>query len=813
MQIKIISSSSEFFKALSIKMSGRPLILNARHIRSVRYLLLIGLLITIFAPFILIAWHEIFGTEHQHRPLFHPQSPHLLTSPSLQQPTSKLKQINNNIDDGEWPPVLTVYSEPDSSYDAWYENPSTKKQKLPLPQRNVHKKDLTRQRFPTLTYQHNQQQPNDNICNKIPTLLPIDQFGTTILDPYLPWIHDLFLSDDKTTVNIIAQNRRRCHKGKAHKSDMDYWEGQVALFQPVAVTRVRNNKATVSKEEIDGSNHVQYYRLSSHEEADEDGLETRFICRFKTIDVQQQTVEYAGETLSTYNFNYEFINWRKSRSTMVETGKDFQMFWLSPLAFNCPVPAHLQQDSNDDTGQPRILLDIIPIRTPVRRNDVDGFFFHKGHGGPMTFDATKMWGQNHILPRVEDSGRWENLPVCHKPQADLNGDVAIVDTTLPKKKPHRLVACTWTSAIHQRRGNERRISDGKARLREWIAFNLEVGFDHIYIFDNTGANATIFRLKNEVDPDFGSDTKLMNEADHDIDDLRSVTDLFPASKVTHIEWPATICNNNRPAHDDPGERSSQYAAEAACRARYGPSTDWMASMDPDEYFVPMGEYTSWKQILDKVDKEEGRSVLKFRSTRARPLLHTLVPTYDEGAKECTREMAKNNNQCLTKNESMTYLETYNCEYIKSPKPDRFARAMKQLYRPDFVLSHFVHYSTVTADMAREKQHTEGQFIRDRTTNPEVERFVDEVNEGVLIHAKTTVPAETFARDKMCKMNGPSNCLVGIPCSDDVKFNDALHTKNVFKDENGKYCNCWMNRKVENYWLPKLKDALSRVGGG
>eukprot|EP00986_Skeletonema_menzelii_P015007 scaffold10826_cov136-Skeletonema_menzelii.AAC.6 len=593
-------------------MSGRPLILNARHIRSVRYLLLIGLLITIFAPFILIAWHERFGTEHQHRPLFHPQSPHLLTSPSLQQPTSKLKQINNNIDDGEWPPVLTVYSEPDSSYDAWYENPSTKKQKLPLPQRNVHKKDLTRQRFPTLTYQHNQQQPNDNICNKIPTLLPIDQFGTTILDPYLPWIHDLFLSDDKTTVNIIAQNRRRCHKGKAHKSDMDYWEGQVALFQPVAVTRVRNNKATVSKEEIDGSNHVQYYRLSSHEEADEDGLETRFICRFKTIDVQQQTVEYAGETLSTYNFNYEFINWRKSRSTMVETGKDFQMFWLSPLAFNCPVPAHLQQDSNDDTGQPSLLLDIIPIRTPVRRNDVDGFFFHKGHGGPMTFDATKMWGQNHILPRVEDSGRWENLPVCHKPQADLNGDVAIVDTTLPKKKPHRLVACTWTSAIHQRRGNERRISDGKARLREWIAFNLEVGFDHIYIFDNTGANATIFRLKNEVDPDFGSDTKLMNEADHDIDDLRSVTDLFPTSKVTHIEWPATICNNNRPAHDDPGERSSQYAAEAACRARYGPSTDWMASMDPDEYFVPMGEYTSWKQILDKVDKEEGRSVLKFR---------------------------------------------------------------------------------------------------------------------------------------------------------------------------------------------------------
>ena len=138
-----------------------------------------------------------------------------------------------------------------------------------------------------------------------------------------------------------------------------------------------------------------------------------------------------------------------------------------------------------------------------------------------------------------------------------------------------------------------------------------------YVFDNTGANATVFRLKDEVDPDSKNDRYRIQ------DDLSPVTDLFPSSQVTRIEWPATICNNNRPAHNDPGERSSQYAAEAACRTRYGPYTDWMASMDPDEYFVPMGEYKSWREILDKVDKNEGRKVLKFRSTRARPLLSTL----------------------------------------------------------------------------------------------------------------------------------------------------------------------------------------------
>ena len=51
------------------------------------------------------------------------------------------------------------------------------------------------------------------------------------------------------------------------------------------------------------------------------------------------------------------------------------------------------------------------------------------------------------------------------------------------------------------------------------------------------------------------------------------------------------------------------------------------------------------------------------------------PTYDEVAEECTHKMAKDHNQCLAKSEDKTFLETYNCEYIKSPKPERFARAM------------------------------------------------------------------------------------------------------------------------------------------
>ena len=42
------------------------------------------------------------------------------------------------------------------------------------------------------------------------------------------------------------------------------------------------------------------------------------------------------------------------------------------------------------------------------------------------------------------------------------------------------------------------------------------------------------------------------------------------------------------------------------------------------------------------------------------------------------------------------METYNCEPTKLPKPQSWAwRAKKQIYKPEFVLNHFVHYSVVT----------------------------------------------------------------------------------------------------------------------
>lgn len=442
----------------------------ARRIKACRLLLSIGLLVTFATSIVLLLLHERMIEVVPDHPPFH---------------ATKDELANDGSPGREWPPVLSAYAEPTSSTDGWYDDPSVnhekRRQRVPLPTRDARGRDLTRVAFPRVAYPS--ARATSDVCESVPSLLPVDDFGSTVRDPYLPWIHDAFVSHDGENVHIIGQNRRRCHKGKFHGEDMEYWMGQIALFQPVAVKRLNASDAAggaaTATANGDGGGGVRY-RLSTHDEADADGIETRFICRFKSIDYARRSVEYEGETLSAYPFNYEFVNWRKGKSTMVERGKDGSYFWLSQLRFTCPIPERLRPLAADNSNN--LLLDVVPIRTPTRRNDVDGYFFHDGHGGPTTFDAAKMWGANHVLPRLEDSGRWENLPVCSlkKPARNGGGDVQVSNDSndARAKKPHRLVACTWTSALHQRRGNERRISDGKPRLKEWIAFNLQVGFDH-----------------------------------------------------------------------------------------------------------------------------------------------------------------------------------------------------------------------------------------------------------------------------------------------------------------------------------------------
>ena len=334
----------------------------------------------------------------------------------------------------------------------------------------------------------------------------------------------------------------------------------MALMQPVPV--------------VDEKSRIRL--ASSYEEATT--KETRFICRFHTMFDDR-----VFETLSEFPFNYEYVSWRKGKDEMFQyQGKDNVQFWLSQLLFQCPVPPDLQlmiksqrHVTSDDLSQ--VFVDVIPIRTPARYQQ---HIFTEKHIGkeemkttPL-FDLQKEFGDKHYLPLPKDSGRWANIPICRPP---------------PSQTKHRLVACTWTASAYTRRGDVVGISDTEARVREWVLFHKMVGFDHVYIYDNTAPGVP--------------------------SSLKQIASEFPGF-VDYHRWPCSICNNNRPSHKNPGERSSQYAAEASCRERYGPTADWAAFIDTDEYLVPMAHDT-WEPLLDRFD-QEGTHILKMRSSRAKP---------------------------------------------------------------------------------------------------------------------------------------------------------------------------------------------------
>eukprot|EP00934_Nitzschia_sp_Nitz4_P009445 Nitzschia sp. Nitz4//scaffold297_size22919//13964//15775//NITZ4_008523-RA/size22919-snap-gene-0.2-mRNA-1//1//CDS//3329546304//9435//frame0 len=562
-----------------------------------------------------------------------------------------------------------------------------------------------------------------------------------------------------------------------------FWEPQVALFQPVPIVQINSSS----------------YRLaSSIDEATHPT--TRFQCRFQSADgiLDSQT------TLSEYPFNYEYVAWRKDDFPMIDTegDDDRSVIMLSTLLFSCPIPAQFQPllDNEMSTPVPMLYLDIIPIRVPVRTKEV---ILTVNHTGPKAYkkldqmDLGTTFGDDNILPDWKDAGRWSNLPICPR---NLHPPESIQPPKAPPKK-YKLSACTWTAASYSRRGDATTLSDSVDRLREWITFHAMVGVEHFFIYDNT-------------DPSSNNT------------DVRDVCNEFPSSMVTYHSWPCKVCNNNRPAHASPGERSSQYAAEASCRERYGPVSEWLSFLDVDEYLVPMrpdksGSY-SWQGILDSEDMRNV-SVLQFLSSRSRPRVDLMDELEDQSScrdpNEKKNKKYPNTDKCIARKPGETFLKTYNCEYIRPPKPFRFERARKQIYRPSFVKSHYVHYSLVTSRHAEtysefQQREPNGRYMSQATgrtwQNSLPEVFANELSTGNLVHARSVLPVETRRRSHECKLYSPFSCLMGYICEDTVKFDDEKHKENVFQNPDGTYCNCWKNNVVEDFLVPQLEKRLQEL---
>lgn len=705
---------------------------------------------------------------------------------------------------------------------------------IPLPLRKQRPEDLRRYEYPRV-----------QTCHDMPGKFPIDkgleidpETGEPIVwnvgnqpmppdfpdleaphcpveaDPFLPWIHDMFPAQDGSRIEFVAQNKRRCRTGTKFTPEINRLVPQVALMQAVSVQKLSEQEAREMAPDLwhpaDDTATPRYRLAPLDEVTDPDAMYTRFICRFHAVQFPKEsdddsggdTVDTAtnslstkvvGETLSQYPFNYEMVSYRKgvASTTLISPGgKDTRLFWASNIRFNCPVPESLQtQVANGDfvlqDGTPTLYVDLIPIRTSVRYKELhmtSDLIGPEDHWQLPKFNALERWGNRNVLPRVEASGRWSHLPVCAPPKfkdtecsanstKDEEDGVLIPAITNRPKKPHVLSACVWASAEFKTRGLIKgATTDTATRLQEWIEFHLMVGFDHIYLYDNSGAHTNAISLADIVDQ-------------------------YPG-KITRIDWPSIVCNNNIPAHDSTGERSSQYAAENSCRTRYAPYTEWIAAFDTDEYFVPMGNYTSLKDVLRDAEAK-GTNILSLRSSRGRLRI------------DKSDQIGKTGNAAREKFANVTFLEAYNCDSAGSPKPSWADRARKQIYRTDYVLYHYVHYSTVTrgylqtyGEMMKKNQSWKRHF-GERAPS---ERVTDELHEAVLLHSKTLAKDMTAKYETRCKHDYEKKwqgCWVAFPFPPNHSPSDGN------ADKNGNEYNCYINERVDNFWVPRLREALRK----
>jgi len=181
----------------------------------------------------------------------------------------------------------------------------------------------------------------------------------------------------------------------------------------------------------------------------------------------------------------------------------------------------------------------------------------------------------------------------------------------------------------------------------------------------------------------------------------------------------------------------------------------------------------------------------------------------------------------------TMLQAYNCDRQKPGEKKKQMPAEKQIYRPDYVMHHFIHYSTVTAMSVLNKEDVEksGNIWVSGSAFPDpLSRFGDEVNEGIcnpewlrgwrdnsvflisscrclskalMLHSKAVATQDTVLWEVVCKATyqGGMSCRLGTP------FPEDMTGVNVTQGDEGWMFNCYVNHKIEDYWVPRLERDL------
>jgi hypothetical protein len=160
---------------------------------------------------------------------------------------------------------------------------------------------------------------------------------------------------------------------------------------------------------------------------------------------------------------------------------------------------------------------------------------------------------------------------------------------------------------------------------------------------------------------------------------------------------------------------------------------------------------------------------------------------------------------LSVRDDTTLLEAYNCDRQKPGQKTFAMPAEKQIYRADYVKQHFVHYSTVTETTNLPLDQYLKKYKRKIPSPDPLSRFIDEVNEGLMLHSKAIARQDTAGWKRNCHKDGNpiDQCRIGFPWPEDGS--------NRTNDDEGWKYNCYVNPRIDNYWSPLLKNKLKEMG--
>jgi hypothetical protein len=152
----------------------------------------------------------------------------------------------------------------------------------------------------------------------------------------------------------------------------------------------------------------------------------------------------------------------------------------------------------------------------------------------------------------------------------------------------------------------------------------------------------------------------------------------------------------------------------------------------------------------------------------------------------------------------TVLQTYNCDRQKGQKKEKMP-AEKQLYRPDYVKLHFVHYSTVTnlTLMNMEETKEAGMHWKEKIGADPLSRFGNEVSEGTMLHTKAIATQDTSGWLTSCKEGSRGMCRIGNP------YPEGAEAAGKTSDAHNWTYNCYVNEKIESYYVPLLEKSMKK----